>query len=256
VPGCTITPPATSNHTLAVSAAMTVDEVWIVNCVPGNYTFTFTNTLSATALHVTDPNAGNNTAMTMLTVTVDTDGDGIPDDVENACGSNPNNGLSIPERVDGVYAGVDDDLDTQIDEALPGGAANFDCDRDGYRGTVEAHVYSPSTQGDQDPCGTNNNPPTSPPTPIGWPADLQGGGIPDSSNRINILDITSFIAPIRYMNTNLGAHTGDRRWDLVPGAGLFATAINIADLSNLIVVTPPMLHGPRAINGPACPFPP
>jgi hypothetical protein len=233
-----------------------VDEIWTVNCVPGSYTFSFSNTLAPTALHILDPNNANNSAVTQLSVTVDTDGDGIPDNVENACGSNPNSGLSIPERVDGIYAGTDNDGDTQIDEALPGGAATFDCDRDGYTGTSEGHVYNPSIQGDQDPCGTNNTPPTSPPSPIGWPADLQGGGIPNSTNFVNILDITSFIAPVRYINSDVGDHTGDRRWDLVPGSGLFFFDININDLSNLIVVVPPMLNGPRALNGPQCPFPP
>jgi hypothetical protein len=232
-----------------------VDEVWTINCAPGSYGFTFTNVLSTDALHVADPDTGNNTAITSLNVTVDTDGDGLPDNLETACGSNPNNGLSIPERIDGAFAGMDDDLDTQVDEVLPGGAASFDCDRDGYIGTAEGHVYSPSARGDQDPCGTNNSPPTSPPSPIGWPADLVGGGIPNSTNFVNVLDITSYVAPVRYINTDVGTHSGDIRWDLVPGGGLFPSDINIQDLTSLIVVRPPMLNGPRALNGPVCPFP-
>jgi hypothetical protein len=95
-----------------------------------------------------------------------------------------------------------------------------------------------------------------PPTAIGWPADLQGGGIPDSTNLVNILDITSFLAPIRYLNTNVGSNPGDRRWDLVPGAGVFPASINVEDLVNLIIVSPPMIGGVRAFNGPSCPFPP
>ena len=253
--GCTITPPSTSSHNLAVSTQVTVDEIWTVNCNPGSYTFSFANTLSSSTLHVTDPNAANNGAITSLTFTVDTDGDGIPDDVESGCGSNPNNGLSIPERIDGVFAGVNDDLDGLTDEALPAGAAPFDCDRDGYSGTSENHVYSPSIQGDQDPCGTNTIPPTVPPTAIGWPADLAGGGIPNSTNAITLIDVLSFVAPLRYLNTNTGTNPSDRRWDLTPGPQVFPTDINIADILSVALVTPPMLGGPRAF-GLSCPFPP
>lgn len=256
--GCTITPPATSSHNLAVSVATIVDAVWTINCVPGSYDITFGNTLSVTGLHVLDPAAGNNVANALLSVTVDTDGDGVPDDIEAGCGSNPNDGSSIPERVDGAFAGVDDDLDTLIDEALPGGASSFDCDGDGYNGAAENHVYTPSIQGDQDPCGTNNSPPTDPPSPIGWPADLAGGGIPDSDNRITIQDIVSFLAPIRYLDTNVGDNTGDVRWDLAPGPGIFLTDINIQDLVTLITIKPLMLGGVKAYGspGPTCPFPP
>jgi hypothetical protein len=254
--GCTVTPPTTTSHNLATSATVTADEVWTVNCVPGTYTLNFMNTLSPTALHIVDPNASNNSANTPLTVTVDTDGDGLPDDVEVACGSNPNNGTSIPERVDGIYAGQNDDLDGLTDEPLPGGASGYDCDRDGYTGTSEGHVYSPSIQGDQDPCGSNNSPPTVPASPIGWPGDMMGGGVPDSSNRINILDLTSFMAPIRYFDTDVGSNPGDVRWDLVPGGGIFPNDINIEDLTNLIVLSPPMIGGVRAFDGPDCPFPP
>ena len=254
--GCTVTPPATSNHSLAISTPVTVDAIWTINCLPGTHTFNFSNTLAVNDVHVADPTAGNNLGVASVTISVDTDGDGIADDVEIACGSNPLNGSSIPERIDGVYAGADDDLDTAIDEALPAGATNFDCDRDGYSGSAENHVYNPNTLGDQDPCGSNTVPPTVPATPIGWPADLQGGGIPDSTNNVNVLDLTSFLAPVAYLNSNVGSNPGDRRWDLVPGAGFFAFTINVEDLINLIIVAPPMIGGVRAFNGPSCPFPP
>ena len=256
IPGCTVTPPATSSHALAVSTPITVDAIWTINCAPGTYTFNFSNTLTVNDLHVADPAAANNTGVASATISVDTDGDGIPDDIENACGSNPLNGASIPERIDGVYAGADDDLDVAIDEALPAGATNFDCDRDGYTGIIETHVYNPGTQGDQDPCGTNLNPPTVPPTPIGWPADLFGGGVPDSTNRVTLQDVTSFLAPVNYFNTNVGSNPGDRRWDLVPGSGIFPKDINIQDLSDLLTLAPPMLGNARAFNGLSCPFPP
>jgi hypothetical protein len=255
--GCTVTPPALSAHSLDVSVAAIVDEVWTINCAPGTYNLSFENTLTVTGLHILDPSTANNSRITQLTVTVDTDGDGIADNVEVGCGSNPNDGSSIPERIDSVFAGVDDDLDSSTDEALPAGAQNFDCDGDGYIGVRENHVYTPSTQGDQDPCGTNSSPPTSPPSPIGWPADLAGGGIPDSTNSITIQDIVSFLAPIRYLDSDVGTNTGDIRWDLVPGKGIFPTDINVEDLVSIIILKPPMLGGQKALGGPGpqCPWP-
>jgi hypothetical protein len=92
---------------------------------------------------------------------------------EQNCGSDPSIAASIPERIDDSFGGVDDDGDTEIDETLPSESAEFDCDGDGFVGTVEDHVYGSDTQGDQSPCGTNNTPPTVPPGPIGWPADLR-----------------------------------------------------------------------------------
>jgi hypothetical protein len=251
--GCTVTPPPPSNHTLSISASITVDEVWTINCSPGSYQIFLDNTLSVTGQHVADPTASNNSNRVVLTVYVDSDGDGVPNDVEVACGSNPSNSNSIPERIDGVFAGVDDDGDTQVDEALPPGAQAYDCDGDGYTGSAENHVYAPSTQGDQDPCGTNSSPPTDPPSPIGWPADLAGGAL--SNGRIDIQDVASFISPVRYINTNVGTHPGDLRWDVVPGGGPLGTDINLSDLVNVTFVKPRMIGGARAFNGPACPWP-
>ncbi len=254
--GCTVTPPTLSSHALSVSTPVTVDEVWVVTCVAGTYTFNFVNTLAVTGLHINDPNSANNSATTSLTLAFESDADGIPNDVEVACGSNPNNTSSIPERIDGVYAGTDNDLDTLIDEALPPGAAGFDCDRDGYTGTSEAHVFTPSTQGDQDPCGTSNVPLTAPPSPIGWPADTAAAG-GFSANKVNISDLAVYVGVPRYLNTNVGAHPGDIRLDVVPGpGGPLSTDINIVDLANILNQAPPMLGNVRAFNGPSCPFPP
>ncbi len=66
----------------------------------------------------------------------------------------------------------------------------------------------------------------------------------------------------RYLNTNVGTHPGDVRWDLVPGKGPFLKDINIQDLTALIAGQtgfPPMLGGKgtvKAFNGPVCPWPP
>jgi hypothetical protein len=117
------------------------------------------------------------------------------------------------------------------------------CDGDGYTGAAEANVFPSVTLRDQDPCGTTS-----------WPADFVSGGIPNSTNKVTITDLTSFLAPTRRMNTSPGDVGFDVRWDITPGAGLFAKVININDMTSLIVVSPPML-GVRAFNGPLCPWP-
>jgi len=219
---------------------------------------------------------------------VDTDGDGVQDADELACGGDPNNSARRPERVDGSFAGTDDDGDGEFDEALPGGAQAFDCDGDGYRGAPEdgtplcgnginddgvvfgglddgvvddgcpggpaqVGAYSEAQfnigLGDQDPCGLN-----------GWPSDFVSGGIFASTDQVDIADLSSFLSPTRRVDTSPGHPNFDDRWDLQPGAGIFGPAwINVADLSALLGGTsgnPPMLGGARAFDGPVCPWAP
>ncbi len=222
----------------------------------------------------------------------DEDNDGVNGNDETACGGDRLEALRRPERVD---LPGDDDGDTQIDESLPSGAGAFDCDGDGYKGGPESgtplcgngkddddKVYAvypgPLAEddglpgvpddgcpggpaqvgafsegqfriglGDQDPCGTN-----------GWPSDFVSGGIPDSTNRVNVLDLTSFLAPVRRLDTSPGHPAFDDRWDLIPGRGLFTTWINVNDLTALFAGSsgfPPMLGGTKAFSGPACPWP-
>jgi len=191
----------------------------------------------------------------------DDDNDSWQDATETACGSNRLNAASLPERTD---TPGDEDADGLLDEALPAGAEVYDCDGDGYRGSTEQHVYGlGGTVGDQDPCGTNTIPPTAPATPIGWPSDLRGDSI--NVNKVNILDLGTFVAPVRRLNTSPGdvSIPGDPdeyhvRWDLVPGTTVGET-INIVDVAALITGTtgyPPMLGGQKALGGPPCPWPP
>jgi hypothetical protein len=172
----------------------------------------------------------------------DTDRDGYPDAVESACGSVYVLPSSVPERTDGAFAGVSDDGDVLIDEALPPEASGYDCDRDGWMGDDEELIFGEADH-DQDPCGGN-----------GWPADLDAAA-PFSDNRIELLDVTSFLAPVRRINTNPGDPDFSSRWDLAPGKGLFSSAINIQDITTLTAFEPPML-GVRAFDGPSCPYPP
>jgi hypothetical protein len=171
------------------------------------------------------------------------DGDLVPNVDESGCGSDPNNSLKRPEWTDGAFAGVDDDLDTQIDEPLPAGAEDFDCDGDGYKGSAEAVIYALTTPGAQDPCGTN-----------GWPSDFVAGGIFNSTNKVNIADLNTFLSP-RRLGANPGDPNFDPRWELQPGPGIFADWINVQDLNALLGGPsgyPPMLGGAKAFGGPAC----
>ena len=154
----------------------------------------------------------------------------------------PLNDNSIPERVDGVFDNVDDDGNDGADEPLPLEAAGFDCDGDGYVGTTESHVFTPAANRDQDPCGSD-----------AWAAELVAGSF--SSNKVNIEDLASFVAPVRRLNTSSGDAAFDQRWDLAPGS-TFGETINVQDMGSLIVVRPSMFGGMRAYNGPECPWPP
>jgi hypothetical protein len=199
----------------------------------------------------------------------DDDNDLVADADEGPCGSDPLDvtpPLSRPERVDGAFAGVDDDGDTMADEVLPGGAGGFDCDGDGYTGAAEGHVFSylPQADGDQKVCQeydlafVNPNPDVRPSRR--WPSDVNRSvGPPDSFNRVNILDLTTLLAPVRYFGTDLGTNSGDVRFDLDPGPGLFTEDINITDLTSLLAGPsgmPPMLAGVRVFDGPGCPYAP
>jgi hypothetical protein len=172
------------------------------------------------------------------------DGDRVMNIDEINCGSDPNDSSRRPERIDGIFAGVDDDGDTLIDEALPPGAANYDCDGDGYKGSVEAAIFSGGGNGDRDPCGNN-----------GWPSDLVPG--PFQPNTLNVQDLGSFVTPVRRFQTSSGDPDYSARWDLVPGSSI-GEHINIQDLGALVTSTsgfPPMLLGARAF-GKTCPWAP
>ncbi|MGH9204618.1 MAG: hypothetical protein ACRD2A_25600, partial [Vicinamibacterales bacterium] len=154
----------------------------------------------------------------------------------------------------------DDDGDAQVDEAIPGGAADFDCDGDGFTGSAEDHVFSylAQTMGDQKTCqeydATFPNPTHTPSKR--WPADLDGASF--SLNKVNIVDLAVFTNPIRYLNQDLGTDPMDVRLDLVPGSTV-GFDINIADMAAItagVSAFPPMLGGARAFGGPMCPWAP
>jgi polyhydroxybutyrate depolymerase len=157
------------------------------------------------------------------------------------CGANTLIPLAQPERLDGAFAGTDDDGDTQVDEPLPGWAAAFDCDGDGWTGAQEEAVFDSSGGRDQDSCGGN-----------GWPAELNSGVA--SENKVTLSDIGSFFSPVFYFNTSVGTNPGDERWDLIPNG-----MVQLQDVGALLAgatSAPAMLGGATAFNGPACPWAP
>jgi hypothetical protein len=122
---------------------------------------------------------------------------------------------------------------------------DVDDDGDGYSDYAEGFITTTPLDG----CGAGVGPDPS----TAWPADFASGGIPDSTDRVTITDLVSFLAPIRRFGTSpLDWEYYDPRWDLVPGPYPFGEWINILDLTNLIIVSPPMLGGVRAFNGPVC----
>jgi hypothetical protein len=178
----------------------------------------------------------------------DADSDGVANVAETPCGADPLDHWKEPEKRQ--TGPTDEDGDGLINEPLPPGAGPYDCDGDGYTGDVEAHIYTYQITNsgldhyDQLHCDAAGGV---------WPTNLSGGG--GSEMTVTIVDITHFLAPYRALNTNIEPNSGQERWDLVPGKGLFAHDINIADLTALFTGSsgsPPMFNFTRALGGPAC----
>lgn len=127
--------------------------------------------------------------------------------------------------------------------ASPSPAPASDADGDGFSFAVEMHLGTDPN----DPCG---NPDFSRPgaPSFAWPADLSIA----SPNRVDLLDLATFIAPVRRFNTSAGDPGYDPRWDVAPGKGALAKDINIADISALVTARAPMFGSQRVFNGPAC----
>ncbi|MEK6968080.1 MAG: thrombospondin type 3 repeat-containing protein [Nanoarchaeota archaeon] len=171
---------------------------------------------------------------------LDTDNDTIPD-VSDNCPTFPNvNQANLDKEIQ-----VNDTIAPFFVGDNLGDACDDDWDNDGFNNTNEVLI----TTNPRDPCGID-----------GWPLELNVGSSGfNSTNKINIVDITSFLVPVRHFGTNVGDPNYSPRWDLVPGKGQFTTDINIQDLTALIAgptAFPPMLGGAKAFNGPECPIAP
>jgi len=127
--------------------------------------------------------------------------------------------------------------------ATPSPTPDSDADSDGFTYAVEMHLGT----NPNDPCGNPN--PAMPGSPsLAWPADLHVA----SAHRVDIVDIATFIVPVRRLGRSLGDARYDRRWDFVPGKGIFSEDINLTDINALIVAAPAMFDFQRAFNGPSC----
>jgi hypothetical protein len=139
-----------------------------------------------------------------------------------------------------------------------GDDCDADDDNDGYDDAAEAAIGTNSLAecGAYDLSHPNPNPDIKP--SLNWPSDFsKAQGVLDSYNRIDVQDLTSFLAPVRYLNTEVGTNPGDVRWDLRPGPEIFGADINVADIVAIMAPgastgAPPMLGGVRAMGGPAC----
>ena len=165
---------------------------------------------------------------------VDSDGDGILD-IEDNCPLVIN-----PDQ-------LNTDMDLQLTDTVApffigdgvGDACDDDDDNDGYSDSNEALIGTNPLY----PCGN-----------LGWPADLVSSTM--SPNKVDIMDVTSFIAPSRRLNSNPGDAGFNARWN-INTASFPGSLINIADLTALFagpLAYPPMLGGARAFNS-VCPLP-
>jgi hypothetical protein len=186
----------------------------------------------------------------------DDDGDGYSEDAESGtpvCAGNvnddnnpidagdtvTNDGCPAVGQAESACTGtVDDDGDTLVNDGCP----SF--------GTYSEAQFNLGTGG-MARCGAGNAVNPSP----SWPSDFVSGGIPLSTDKVTILDLTSFVAPARRLDTVPGNANFNMRWDLVPGRGIFTNWININDLTALIAGPsgfPTMFGGARALNGATC----
>ena len=155
----------------------------------------------------------------------DNDNDGFPDSSDNCPGTDDlagpdgvlgsgedqnHNGILNPGEdqppTDGVLTTDDsvltfEDYDNVLNTDGCHDSPGDDRDGDGYTDEIEAlHI---GTKAD-DPCGTD-----------AWPSDIIGTGI--SANKFDIVDLGSFVAPLRRLNTSPGPATSTSAGTSSPG---------------------------------------
>ncbi|HET9477224.1 MAG TPA: hypothetical protein VFP63_07030 [Dehalococcoidia bacterium] len=133
---------------------------------------------------------------------------------------------------------VDDDSDTFVNDGCP------------QSGSFSEGQFNIGTS-QLGPCSAGADVGPSP----SWPSDFVSGGIPNSTDKITVQDLTSFLAPVRRLDTSPGNPNFNSRWDINPGRGIFANMIVVSDLTALIAGSsgfPAMFSGAKAFNGPTC----
>jgi hypothetical protein len=147
----------------------------------------------------------------------------------------PFDGQLTTDDIELVFEDIDGVLDDDGCYDFPRG----DLDGDGF--SNEAEALGIGTRADR-ACGD------------GWPSNLVNASF--SFNKLDIVDLASYIAPVRRFQTSPGDANFDVRWDLQPGSAI-GEQINIADIGATISGPsgyPPMFNGQRAFNK-TCPFP-
>ncbi len=206
-----------------------VDSNSVVNSIDALYILRYVAQL---------PSPLNNFANSGSTEALDSDSDLLTDaqELQYSCMNRFVKDATNDPDGDSLTGQINVRMDNIVETILESNPCKADSDNDGFKDGAELYIGTDINY----PCGTD-----------GWPADLYSAGT--SYNKIDIQDLTSFLAPVRRLDNSIGSANYDRRWDLVPGKGLFATDINIQDLTALITLSPPMLNGQKAFNGPQCP---
>jgi hypothetical protein len=156
---------------------------------------------------------------------IDNDGDTLVDLLDVGTGTPPNTGCRPVSLA--AHPGYP--------SCPTNGCPGIDTDGDGYTDEAEMSIGTDALGR----CEAGATPPMS----TDWPSDIVSGGTPDSTDAITITDLTSFLGPIRRLDTYPGHADFDRRWDLVPGPAFSANWIEINDLTALssgVTGEPPM----------------
>jgi hypothetical protein len=165
---------------------------------------------------------------------IDNDGDTLVDNLDQSSG----NSTCRPAAVTG-HPGF---------PACPVAGCALDSDGDGATDEVERHVgTNPYAR-----CGVGAVPALS----NAWAVDFTSAGVPTSTDKIVITDLTSFLAPApSKLGTAPGGAGFNVRWDLVPGPAVGSAWIQIGDLTALIAGSngfPPMTSGAKVFGGAVC----
>jgi hypothetical protein len=189
--------------------------------------------------------------------TDDTDRDGYPDEAEAGtplCGANTLNNDGFDDALvnDGCPAVGPAEADC-ADTTMVG--LPLDDDGDGANNDgcpalfLSEAAFDIGTERDE-PC----DPGVGPDPSTAWPSDFVSAGVPDSTDVLTITDLTSFIAPIRHLDTDPSEVGFSARWDIAPGqtfGGPTADWIQVTDLTALFAGTtgfPPNFGGLRPFN--------